>query len=62
MTEPVNLNRVRKARARAEAKRRADTNAAFHGLTKAQKQAARTEAARATARHAAGRRDSPEEE
>ncbi len=62
MTEPANLNKVRKARAKAEAKRKADTNAAFHGLTKAQKQAARAEAARAAARHAAGRRNSPEEE
>ncbi|RDC73417.1 DUF4169 family protein [Rhodovulum sp. 12E13] len=62
MTEPVNLNRVRKERAKAEAKRRADANAAFHGLTKAQKQAARAEAARAAERHAAGRRESPQDE
>ena len=43
MTTPVNLNKVRKARAKAEAKARADANAAFHGLTRAQKAAARAE-------------------
>jgi hypothetical protein len=38
MTEgPVNLNRVRKARARAEARRQADLNAAKFGLSKAER-------------------------
>jgi hypothetical protein len=45
---PVNLNRVRKEKARAEAKARADANAAKHGRTKAERllEAARTEQAR----------------
>lgn len=48
MTEPVNLNRARKARDRAEEKRRADENAAKHGRTKAQRllEAAQSEKAR----------------
>ena len=50
MTDPkvVNLNRARKARDRAEAKARADSNAVLHGLPKAERllQAARSEAAR----------------
>lgn len=37
MAEIVNLNRFRKAAARAEAKAKADANAALHGRTKAQK-------------------------
>ncbi len=35
--KPVNLNRVRKERARAEKKARADANAANHGRTKAER-------------------------
>jgi len=62
MARPVNLNKARKARAREAAKKRAETNAAFHGLTKAQKAAARAEAERAAGVHAAGRRDRPDEE
>lgn len=62
MAKPVNLNKARKARARDEARRTADANAAFHGLSKAQKRAARAEAERAAARHAAARRERPEEE
>ncbi|WP_371060287.1 DUF4169 family protein [Rhodosalinus sp. 5P4] len=46
MTTPVNLNRYRKARARTEAKARADENAVKFGRTKAEKQAARAEAER----------------
>ncbi len=48
MTTPVNLNRVRKAKARAEAKARADENAVKHGRTKAERllEAATTEQAR----------------
>lgn len=38
MVEPVNLNRFRKQKARADEKARADTNAVKFGLTKAQKQ------------------------
>lgn len=37
MGKPVNLNRVRKAKARAEAKARADENAVTHGRSKAAK-------------------------
>lgn len=37
MAEPVNLNRLRKAKARADKKARADENAVLHGRTKAQK-------------------------
>ncbi len=45
---PVNLNKTRKARDRAEAKRQADENAARHGRTKAQRllEAAQSERAR----------------
>ncbi len=46
MTMPVNLNRYRKAKARAESKARADENAVKFGRTKAEKQAARAEAER----------------
>lgn len=37
MAEPVNLNRVRKQKARAEKKARADANAAKFGRSKAEK-------------------------
>jgi hypothetical protein len=37
MSKPVNLNRFRKERARAEKRARADENAVKHGRTKAQK-------------------------
>ena len=47
--KPINLNHVRKERKRAEARKDADRNAAYHGLTKAQKQAAKREAARGKA-------------
>lgn len=39
MAQPVNLNRFRKEKARAEKKARADENAAKFGRTKAQKDA-----------------------
>lgn len=47
--KPVNLNKARKARARAEDKARADANAVRHGRTKAQRllEAARAETAKA---------------
>ncbi|WP_293444575.1 DUF4169 family protein [Planktotalea sp.] len=38
MNTPVNLNRFRKQKARAEDKARADQNAALHGLSKAQQE------------------------
>ena len=47
MAQPVNLNRYRKARARAEDKARADRNAVAFGRSKAEKELARAEARRA---------------
>ncbi len=44
---PVNLNRYRKAKARADKKARANENAAKHGRTKAQKAVERADKARA---------------
>lgn len=44
MSEPVNLNRFRKEKARAEKKARADENAVKFGRTKAQKQLDRAQA------------------
>ena len=55
MTTPVNLNRERKRRARAAERRRADENAARHGLTKAERRAREAEAKR-TARGLDGHR------
>lgn len=48
MNSPVNLNKVRKDRARAEKKARADRNAVTFGQSKADKQAnaAKTDKAR----------------
>ncbi|WP_316014046.1 DUF4169 family protein [Roseobacter sp. HKCCA0434] len=51
MSNVTNLNRFRKAAARTEKKVQADRNAAFHGMTKAEKDRARTEAARAARDH-----------
>lgn len=39
MSTPINLNKVRKDRARADAKARADENSVKFGQTKAQKKA-----------------------
>lgn len=38
MNTPVNLNRFRKQKVRADDKARADQNAALHGLSKAQRE------------------------
>lgn len=35
MTEPINFNKARKSKLRADAKRQADENAVTHGRTKA---------------------------
>jgi len=43
MGKPVNLNRFKKNKARAENKARADQNAITHGLTKAEKEATKTQ-------------------
>lgn len=53
---PINLNRARKARARAAERGRADANAALHGLTPAERRAAAAEAARHRRRVDAHRR------
>ncbi|WP_395943685.1 DUF4169 family protein [Brevundimonas sp.] len=47
MAEIINLNRARKGRAKAEDKARAAANRAAHGRTRAQKQSAETDRARA---------------
>ena len=47
MGKPVNLNRYRKDKARAERKARADENAIKHGLTKEQKELERARATKA---------------
>lgn len=47
---PINLNKARKARARAAARQTASENRARHGRTKSQKQAVDLAAARETAR------------
>jgi hypothetical protein len=46
MVDIVNLNRVRKAKARGEVQATAAANRIVHGRTKAEKQAAKAEAAR----------------
>ena len=48
MEKPVNLNRFRKDKARAEKKARADQNAVKFGRTKAQKNAEKADATRIT--------------
>ena len=50
MSQTINLNRVRKQKAREAARRLADANAATHGRSKAEKQREAAEAERA-ARH-----------
>jgi len=47
MSQPVNLNKYRKAKARAEAKMRADENAVKYGRTGPQKKLDRAEADKA---------------
>ncbi|GAB5438517.1 DUF4169 family protein [Falsiruegeria mediterranea] len=47
MAEPVNLNRFRKEKARAEKKARADQNAVKFGRTKAEKDLAQARADKA---------------
>lgn len=50
MSKPVNLNRIRKDKARAEAKARAAENAVKFGRTKAEKELEKARAAQAAAR------------
>lgn len=48
MSTPINLNKVRKDRARADAKVRADRNAVSYGRTKAEKEETKARAAKAS--------------
>ena len=57
MSKPVNLNWVRKDKARAEAKARADQNAVTFGRTKAEKELDKARAAQAAARLDQHRKD-----
>lgn len=57
MTQPINLSRVRKQKAREEARRQGDENALRFGRTKAQKLAEQADADRAAARLDAHKRD-----
>jgi hypothetical protein len=47
VTEPINLNKARKARAQADAKRQAAENRVRFGRTKAEKQVSKLDAERA---------------
>ena len=47
MVEPINLNKVRKARAKAEAKAKAGQNRSLFGLVKREKTVSKLEAERA---------------
>ena len=61
MSTPVNLNKARKARARADRKAQADRNAVLHGLPKAERHRAKAEAERVTRLHEGTRRTGPED-
>lgn len=50
MGKPVNLNRFRKQKARAEHKARADQNAIVHGLPKSERETAKSRIDLETAR------------
>ncbi len=60
--KPINLNQFRKRRAKDEARKTADRNAAFHGLTLAEKRRARAEAERQERVQDAHRLERPESE
>lgn len=57
MTEPINLNKARKARAQAEAKKTAAENRVRFGRTKAEKTVSRLEAEKARRLHDQARRE-----
>ena len=61
MPDPVNLNKVRKARAKAEKRAQADGNSVAFGRTKAEKQLEKARAEKARATLEAHRRDTPRE-
>lgn len=58
MSQPVNLNKVRKQRARAAKRAQADQNAAAFGRTKAEKRRNKAEADKAD-RHLDGHKREP---
>lgn len=53
--KPINLNRVRKQRARQSAREQADRNAVIHGLPKAERKRAKAEAEREKTLHDSGK-------
>ena len=57
MSEPVNLNKFRKAKARADAKSQAAENRVKFGRTKAEKALSKLEAERARRPHDGARRE-----
>ncbi len=57
MSTPINLNKVRKARAQAEKKVRADENSVRFGLNKAEKEAVRDVADKIARAHEAHKRE-----
>ncbi|MFD3189635.1 DUF4169 family protein [Sedimentitalea sp. HM32M-2] len=57
MAEPVNLNRFRKQKARAEKRARADANSVKFGRSKAERELQRARADKAHRDHAAHRND-----
>ncbi len=57
MTDPVNLNRFRKARARTEADAKASENRVKFGRTKAERRLADTQTAKAAKDLDAGKRE-----
>ncbi len=57
MTEPINLNKVRKARARAAAKEAAAENRVRFGRNKAEKAGSKLEAERASRAHEGQKRE-----
>ena len=57
MTEPINLNKARKARAQAQAKKTAAENRVRFGRTKAEKTVSRLEAEKARRLHEQAKRE-----
>ncbi len=57
MSTPINLNKVRKARAQEEKKLRADGNSVRFGLNKAEKEAVRDVADKIARAHEAHKRE-----
>ena len=62
MADIVNLRTARKRKAREEKERAAEENRVRHGLSGAERRAARVERERADAAHEAHRRDGPRDD